>query len=213
MLKVTLDNNCLIALEDLEPAADSLKTIISYHDQGKIKLCIASITSAELTRNKTAADSYNIFIERIRTLGMQCAEILVSVPSAWAISYWGPAFQYSDKQELDLIKNIHSIMWPDTPFNHEEYRNASSGKVYKSGIAKKWRSRQMDVLTIFSHIRNSCDIFVSANVKDFGSQGSQKRKALALLGAKQIMTPSEAEQWLCQYFSCSGKLDDRQGTE
>ena len=196
MLKVTFDNNCLISLENLEPAAAHLNKIIIHHNNRKIKICIASVTSAELQKDKTIADSYQLFLNRIETLGLNNVEILQSV-SNWSMGYWGSAFRSSSEADYSLIKRIHVVMWPDTPFSHEDYCKLSQRKAYISGVAKKWRSKEMDVLTLFSHIRNSCDIFVSAD-PDFGSPGSKKKQELELLGAQKIMTPDEAEHWIHQ---------------
>lgn len=171
-----------------------MNKIISYHNNGKIKICIASITSAELTKSRLPADNYEIFTKRLRTLGIIDPKILVSVPN-FGMGYWGAQSQYSDTEAHSLIKKIHEIMWPDTPYSHDEYRELSSGRTYINGIAKKWRSKQMDVLTIFSHMRNSCDIFVSTD-KVF--LGEEKKRKLEQLGARQIMPPSEVEQWLHQ---------------
>ena len=86
MLNVTLDNNCIIDLEQNRPAAPYIKKLIQMHREGKISLRVVAISASERKPDGTFASNFNEFKERIDSIGLTDVQILKP------IAYQGIAF-------------------------------------------------------------------------------------------------------------------------
>lgn len=108
-MKLTLDTNCIIDLEENRPAASSLQTLISLHDNRQIDLRVVAISASERKPDGTYATNFTEFRQKIGLVGLGHVEILAP------ICYLGMAFVdwclLADEQMVELERNIHEVLF------------------------------------------------------------------------------------------------------
>ena len=191
MLNVTLDNNCIIDLEQNRPAAPYIKKLIQMHREGKISLRVVAISASERKPDGTFASNFNEFKERIDSIGLTDVQILKP------IAYQGIAFHNYCVQGGGslgrLEKEIQEVLFPEieieyTDFCKKRRLNPSNKKNWGT-----WVNRKCDVLAMCSHIWNGGGIFVT-NDDDFHKKTVKPR--LIELGAEKILRPAETVRML-----------------
>jgi len=80
MLNVTLDNNCIVDLEQNRPKVPYIKRLIQMHREGKINLRVVAISASERKPDDTYVSHFNEFKERITAVGLGDVEILPTPP-------------------------------------------------------------------------------------------------------------------------------------
>jgi hypothetical protein len=186
-LNVTLDTNCIIALEENRPTAPFLRQLITFHDAKKINLRVVAISASERKRDGTYAANFSEFKQKIATVGVEHVDILKP------IAYLGMAYldwcYPSGGQATVLERKIHEILFPSIEFDYLDYRHRFDIDLTSDEIDPKWRNAKCDVLAMWSHIRFYGDVFVTSD-KNFHKQ--RKKEQLIALGAGNILTPQEA---------------------
>lgn len=113
-MKLTLDTNCIIDLEESRPAASSLQALLSLHDNQQIDLRVVAISASERKPDGTYATNFAEFRQKIALVGLGNVEILAP------ICYSGMAFVdwclLADEQMVELERKIHEILFPNIDF-------------------------------------------------------------------------------------------------
>lgn len=174
-LKITLDTNCIIDLEENRASAPSLRNLIQAHNNGLVQLRVVGISASERPRKGSHLLSFAAFIEKLANAGLTCAEILK--PIGYTNVTYVNWCLCADGNMVEFEKSIHAILFPTSPFN------------FPPQAASKWRHEKCDVLSLWAHIYHHGDIFVSRD-RNYFKQG--KRRRLEELGAKRICSPEEA---------------------
>lgn len=195
-MKITLDNNCIIALDENDANALYIRKLISLHEDKKITLRLATISASERQRGGRYAAHFAEFQERIIRLGLAHIEtlddpsVMLKHPAHWGMSYWGQA-TYGDDTTVDFERKIHEILFPDDAgeFDYHTYCLKHGLDVNNPGIDRNWRNKRCDVLGLWSHIHYKGDIFVTAD-KHF--LAATKRPKLIALGSGDILAPKDA---------------------
>ncbi len=191
MLSVTLDNNCIIDLEQNRQATPHLKRLIQMHIDGKINLRVAAISASERKPDDTYISHFDEFKERITAVGLGEVEILAT-PLYVGLGYVG--YSLAGGRELEeLERKIQGILFPTIEFEYSDFckkhgLDPDSGKAWR-----KWVNAKCDVLALWSHIWYDGDIFVTSD-KDFHKETVKPR--LIELGAGQILRPDESLELL-----------------
>ncbi len=192
VIKVTLDTNCIIkALKPDEDGHTFIRRLIDMYNSNLIQLQAVAANASENRR------SLNQLKEELDKLSLQEVEIL-SVPMMFDMSYIGSSYLVDETID-QLLKEIWSILFPNKPFDHHEFRAHSKNNAMNMDdelINKNWRNKMCDSLTVLEYIRdcirqNGTDricIFVTADGDDI----LKKRRELTNLGAQHILTPQEA---------------------
>ena len=68
-MKITLDHNCLIALEKNESEAPYIKKLIAMHDDKKVIIRAVGIGASERLPGGTYATNFDEFKKRIAAIG------------------------------------------------------------------------------------------------------------------------------------------------
>lgn len=190
-MKVTLDRNCIIALENDEPEAPALRQLVAFHNVGKISLRVTAISIAERERKGAPPQYIEEFKQRIEAIGLGTIEIFPT------LAYLGLAIVgwcYPAGEETAVFeRKIHEILFPTTEFSYTDYCKRLGIDPTEDEVDRKWRNRKCDVLTMWGHIRFEGDIFITSD-RNFHRE-SRKPKLIAL-GAGQILTPQEAVAFL-----------------
>lgn len=197
-MKVTLDNNCIIALDTNDDNAPYIQELINLHENEKITLRLATISASERQRGGRYASHFAEFQARVVQLGLAKVEtlddpsLLLQHPGVYGMSYWGQAI-YGDDGMVDLERRIHAILFPDIEFDYSAYCLKHGLDVNNPDIDKNWRNKRCDVLGLWSHIQYKGDIFVTAD-KHFLAE--TKRPQLVALGAGDILAPKDTVEKL-----------------
>jgi hypothetical protein len=188
---VTLDNMCIIDLEQNREHAHQIRKLVQMHHDKEISLRVVATSASELKQNNTHPQNFNEFKQRISLIGLSDIEILPTL-ARFDFSF----FDYSviGGRWLDeLEKEIQIVLFGE---NEVEFGDFCRKHGYDKGAKEaweKWVNRKCDVLTLWSHIRYNGDIFVT-NDSNFYKQ--TKKPRLVELGCGRILTPPEAVKML-----------------
>jgi hypothetical protein len=185
VLRLTLDTNCLIELEQHSAPARFIEELLAAHRAKIIRLCVVAISASERSKNGKFADNFLAFEAKLDELGLSLAEVLLPL-CYFDISFLG----YCVLADNDALESrIHSILFPQLSFQWIDYCRAYGRDVNDFASDHKWRNAKCDVLALWSHIHYSADVFVTS---DANFHKASKRPQLIALGAKEIVTPQRA---------------------
>lgn len=189
-MKLTLDWNCVIEVEEGRPQAEHVASLINYHRKGHFEVALLAASASENTRSKIFPGNAHLFVERIAALGWQDLP-LVPMPGVIGLSYWSHCYYVEDgdkfEQDMDALWQAIAPMIPRRPSEHLPEGVKLTDDAIQSIALSKWRNTWCDVVSAYSHIHAARDIFVTNNTKDFHKNADK----LSRLGMKQICTPAE----------------------
>jgi hypothetical protein len=189
MLKLTLDTNCIVALdENREPAANSLRRLLAAHTAGTAQLRLVANSASERQRTGPYLENFSQFQQRLADLHLDHLEIL-RPPATLDVAYLDQMVLLGD-DELLLLERIHTALFPTHPFKLQNAINAAPPGSDPEAIERKWRNRRLDAEAMWCHIHYEGDVFVTTDDNFFKET---KKPQLAALGAPLIFTPSQAE--------------------
>lgn len=194
-LKLTLDWNCAIAVEEERPKhAECVRQLIRLHRSGEIEVALLAASASENTKDKVLAPSSGIFGDRINALGWNDLP-LVKVPMVIGLTYIGAhliADANAFKRDTDAIWSALFPSVPSDPRLHLAEGEPLTDATIQGVGMWKWRNKWCDVISAYSHIYARRDMFVTTNTADFQKHARQ----LAELGMTAIATPEEALQFI-----------------
>jgi hypothetical protein len=182
-MKLTLDTNCIIDLEQNSPMALSLQGLIFLHNNQKINLRVAAISASERKPDRTYASTFAEFQQKIAAVGLGNVEILAPIAysgitfAEWCLS--------ADEEMVELERKIQEILFPAIDFDYETH----DADTNDDNIDVRRRNAKCDVLAIWCHITYDGDIFITSDRNFFKKT---KKPRLIALGAKDILTPQDA---------------------
>jgi len=188
---VTLDNMCIIDLEQNRQYAPQIKKLIQMHRNKEISLRVVATSASELKLDHTHPRHFNEFKQRIASAGLDGVEILPTL-GRFDFSFLDYCV-YGDRWRDELEKEIQSILFGT---DEVEYPDFCQKHGYDKGAKKAWNDwvrNKCDVLTLWSHIWYNGDIFVT-NDKNFHCQ--TKKPKLVELGSGKILTQPEVVKML-----------------
>lgn len=190
-LVVTIDTNCLIALEEKRPEAEAIHQLITAHRKNQITLQIVAIAASENRPNGTDNPRFSEFQNRLKRSDMDDVSVLKPI-AHWNVTYWDWVL-WSGPEMQKLEQDIHNILFPTSPFDHAAFvsreREGVGGVARDGRIEAKWRNHLCDVLTMWGHIWYGGNVFVTS---DGNFHKDKKKSELVTLGAGQIIKPLEA---------------------
>jgi len=184
--KLTLDTNCIIALENAEPAADPLVALTRAHNQGKVELALVGVSASERQRNDRFISNYGEFTSRVEASGLGDLQIL-ACPAYWNISFWGVGL-LTDQAMVAREAEIHEALFPNIPFAWPDFAAAADLSVddHTSAKAKPWRNAFCDRQMFWAHDYYQRDIFVTSDA-NFKKRLSRH----PTFGQARVHTPEE----------------------
>lgn len=185
MLRVTIDTNCLIDIDEKRPNAKFILELYQRHLRGELELAIVGIAASENQQGGERLTNIQSFLDRLNALNVGKLLIL-KPPGIWDVTFWD-WFIYGSDENTKLQENIHYILFPNYPFGYPEFC-AMSGIDPTLPVDSKWLNRRCDVCTLATHIITGRDVFI-ANDKNFSKPS--KVQALIALGAKKILKPDQ----------------------
>lgn len=189
-MKLTLDWNCVIEVEEGRAQASYVSDLVESHRNGEIEVALLAASASENTKSKLFPGNAQIFQRRVAQLGWNDLP-LVQMPGVFGLSYWDCCFYVEDSEAYERdMDALWQVIAPNVPRNSSDY--LSGGQVLddnmlQSEALSKWRNTWCDVVSAYSHIHAGRDIFVTNNTRDF-QKNVQK---LAQLGMEHISSPAE----------------------
>lgn len=186
-MKFTLDNNCLVAVANDEPAATAIKTLAQAHATGKAEVAMLGISASERQAGGRYLQDIGEFQAKLISIGLD--HLTIYKPTGiWGITFWDWCIAASP-ESMALERKIHDVMFSPSEFEWQIVASAAGEAIEaQNGPAyRKWRNRRCDVQGMLAHILNGGDVFVS-NDNHF----LRKRRLLRALGAGEILQPSTA---------------------
>jgi len=191
MLNVTLDNNCIIDLEQNRSAAPYIKKLIQMHSNKEINLRVVAISASERKPDGTYVSHLDEFKERIAAVGLTGIEILATIAYT-GIAFTGYCLTSGNSLE-ELERKIQGILFPTIELEYGDFCRKRSLDPDDRKIWRKWVNAKCDVLALWSHIWYNGDIFVT---RDQNFHKETKKLQLIALGAGKILRPAETVELL-----------------
>lgn len=186
-MKITLDTNCLIDVEQGEEAAEDVKQLLAHHDAGYISIQIPAIAGSERLQDSTYASTFEKFHQRISKLAQREIELLKP------LAYLGIVYLdwciLGDENMVAIERKIHEILFPEIQFEWQAYAESHGISLEGDSLDPRWRNAKCDTLGLWSHSHYGGDIFVT---RDKNFHKVTKKPVLAKLGAREILYPAEA---------------------
>ncbi len=191
ILKITIDHNCIVALdkrskgdvltsEDIS-IANVMDGILNLASQGNIRIVQPAIAASERQQLENAINNFNQFNKRkLAELGIKPEQY--SLPEMRLnISFLGCSTAgFDDPAWYVLQREIQQIIHPTMEWDNPSQKN--------------WRNKYCDVMTMFAHLKANADLFVTNDKPAFLKRN--KKNKLLQLGANRIGPADQAYQLL-----------------
>jgi len=185
LMRITLDNNCLISLKNKDGEYVESQALVDLHPD-QITVYIPAIAASENQQGTILHTNFAQFQEFLVEIGCEKYELLN--PMIYLdISYFDHAI-FADEQMESIERKIHEILFPNTPFLYAEYCKCFGLDPNNGVIDRKWRRAKCDVQAMWCHIHYNNDIFVT---QDNNFHKTTKKGKLVALGAREILRPRE----------------------
>lgn len=189
-MRLTLDWNCVIEVEEDRPQAKYVSDLIHSHRKGELEVALLAASASENSKSKRFPGNATLFGERIAALGWQDLP-LVPMPGVWGLCYFDFCFFVEDGDAFERDRDaLWQVIAPKVPRDLSEHLPVGlelSDDVIQSEALSKWRNTWCDVISAYSHIHARRDLFVTNNTRDFQKNADR----LSLLGMKYISAPSQ----------------------
>lgn len=190
-MKLTLDWNCVIEVEENRPQASTVRDLISRHRKGRFEVALLAASASENSKSKRFPGNATLFVKRVSALGWSDLP-LVLMPGVIGLSYLEFCFYVGDaeqfQKDMDALWQVIAPNVPKRPVDHLPEGIPLSDDTIQSEYLWKWRNTWCDVVSAYSHIYAGRDIFVTNNTRDFQNNAEK----LSSLGMRCITSPTEA---------------------
>jgi hypothetical protein len=176
-MRITLDHNCIIHLERRSEIGTLVETIVENPSN---QCFVVNIGASEMREKGVRPESYERFEELLAAARIDHLP-RVNPMLIFEVTFWDRCVWASDEM-IQLAKNIESVL----------FGNALHIDIMKEGLdspaGRKWLNRVCDVNSLWCHIQNGNEIFLTSD-KNFKT--ATKLPKLIALGAGRICHPSE----------------------
>lgn len=190
-MKLTLDWNCIIEVEENRPQATAVRDLISRHRNGQLEVALLAASASENSKSKRFPGNATLFVERASALGWSDLPI-VPMPGVFGLSYFDFCFYVGDaekfQKDMDALWKVIAPNVPRRPVDHLPEGILLTDEAIQSEHLWKWRNAWCDVVSAYSHIYAGRDIFVTNNTRDFQNNADK----LSALGMQCVASPIES---------------------
>lgn len=190
MLSFSLDWNCVIAVENEEPAAAGVFALADAHRRDCANVALLATSASESLRDKTFPASYELFEDRVKRAGLDDFPVLPT-PAVWDLVFWDRSYWVDVDKYRRQKAAIWAVLFPsveEEPW-HRMGPNAFN-KIVHTPAMKTWRNAWCDVHNLVTHIDHQRDVFVTTNTRDY----QRYAERLGALGVATVRTPREAAE-------------------
>ena len=187
-MRLTLDWNCVIEVEEGREQSSDVSSLISAHRSGQLEVAILATSASENTKSKLFPGNARFFKERVAQLGWEDLPI-VPMPGVLGLSYIGYCYWVGDREKFTRdFEALWQVIAPNVasrPNDHIGSETELTDELIQSSSLSRWRNTWCDVMSAYTHIAEERDVFVTLNTKDFQKNAT----GLARLGMKCISDP------------------------
>ncbi|MBI3917197.1 MAG: hypothetical protein HY322_09340 [Betaproteobacteria bacterium] len=176
-MKITLDHNCIINLENRTDIGKAIEAIVS---DKKNNCFVVNIGASEMREKGVRPDHYEKFEELLAAAGISRLPRLNPMPIL-DVTF----FDRCILADEDMIKLATAI--EDALFSEASRIDIASVGL-DSPAGGKWLNRLCDVHSMWCHIRNGNEVFLTT---DSNFTKATKLPRLVALGAGRISHPNE----------------------
>lgn len=195
MLSLSLDTNCVIALDEvrIDPTshraaeARAVRSLICANTERKADVALVAISASERQRDNGHLENFSTFQERMASLGLAHLELLHPM-LYFGVTFWDASL-WSGEEMQTLERSIHEILFPNIPFQWSDYCTANGLDPTVNTPDRKWKNAKCDVQAFWSHAWRKRDVFVTS---DDNFHKELKRSKLVALAGGRIETPASA---------------------
>lgn len=190
MKNVTLDTNCLYALENNETSGPDIRALVQMRLDGKINLRIAAVSASERQKNGKLISNFTEFQKRLASQGLSQLEVLKPMLRLnVAFLDWNVL---ADEAMIEFEEKIWKILFPYMESDYGKYCTNKGIDPNASEIDGDWLNHRCDTSVMWCHIHYNGDIFVTLDSNFLKT----KKATLIMLGAKEILRPKEVVERL-----------------
>jgi hypothetical protein len=179
-MKITLDHNCIIDLENTTEVGKSVQAIVS---SARNECFVVNIGASEMRAKGVRPDKYEKFEELLSKTGLshlpRLNPMMISDVTFWDRCVW------PDDSTNKLAADIEDALFGEA----ERIDIVSVGLDSLEG--GKWLNRLCDVHGMWCHIKNGNDVFLTTD-NNFSKE--TKLPKLLALGAQRICHPKDLQR-------------------
>lgn len=176
-MKVTLDHNCIINLERRTDIGARIKTVL---DDPSNECFIVNVGASEMRERGVRPDRYDLFEDLLEIAGIGHLPRLNPM-AIYNVTFYDSCV-FCDDDTIKLAEDIESALFGSSePI-------VIDNETIDSPIWRKWLNRTCDVLSLWCHIQNGNDLFLTT---DGNFTKETKLPKLIALGAKRICHPRD----------------------
>lgn len=187
-MKLTLDWNCMIEVEENRPQTNAVRDLISRHRKGQFEVALLAASASENSKSRRFPGNANLLVKRV--FALEWSDLpLVPMPGVIGLSYFDFCFYVGDiekfQNDMDAIWKVIAPNVARRPADHLPEGVPLSDDAIQSEHLWKWRNTWCDVVSAYSHVHAGRDIFVTNNTRDFQNNANK----LSALGMRCITSP------------------------
>jgi hypothetical protein len=175
-MKLTLDHNCLIHLENGEAVADAIRAILAKPEH---QCFVVNVGASEMQRFDVRPDNYAAFEGLLTRIGVANLPRLDPI-GIYGMTFWGRCLWAGDRDQA-LLESIQAVLFGDSAATVQPELRDSSAE-------RKALNRTCDSLTMWCHINQQNDVFLTTDGNFFKSS---KLPQLLALGAGRVCRPTD----------------------
>ena len=196
MLSFSLDWNCVIAVENREPAGASVVALSDAYRAKRADVALLATSASESLRDNTFPGSYGHFEDRVKSAGLEDLPAL-QTPAVWSLTFWDRSYWVDIEKDRQAKAAIWAVRFPtieEEPWHRLGARTFA--EIVHTPEMKKWRNAWCDGHNLVTHIDHNRDAFVTTNTDDYQRNSGMLRQ----LGIRTILTPDEARATVEPHF-------------
>jgi len=174
-MKITLDHNCLIHVENGGPIAERLRVLMNNTEH---QCFVVNVGASEMQRFGVCPDNYLAFEQFLTRIGAAHLPRLDPI-GIWNVTFWDRCL-YAGKQDEALLDAIKTALFGEDGLTEAGMSDPDA--------TRKSLNRLCDALTMWCHISHGNEIFLTTD-KNF--RKATKMPRLLELGAGRICHPHE----------------------
>ena len=186
-LSLTLDTNCIIAVDEQREESSAVIALAEAHRSGTANVALVAISASERQREGKTIETFSKFQARLATLGLGHLELLEPM-TYWDLTFWDHGLWCNDEMET-LERSIHEVLFPNIHFLWTDYCAELGLNPKTALLASRWKNAKCDVQAFWSHAFRKRDVFVTSD-KNFHAE-SKKSRLLSIAGGR-IEHPTDA---------------------
>lgn len=173
MIKITLDTNCLIDLDEERENAQHVRCITSAAAHGVVDIAVTVSSASERQKDGQFLENIEHFRARMARLGLGGVPLLPSI-LRYNIGFWENGL-WCDNAMAQREAEIYTKLFPSSPVEWKDYAAARgvSPEEQTGNAYLRWRNQILDAQAFWAHEHHRRDIFTTSDRRFFVLRGAE----------------------------------------